>query len=434
MKRILLWLAGVTLGVALLLAAATGASFAFTTQGHLPAAAAQFGGTELTPNGWRWRAPLIGGRMDRIFSAPPTLAVQKLGVLYDAHPALTLPDWVSESHLTIENDAGQQVFAGPAAQYDGFLYPANGGYKAQLTLWRLAPGQDKAQFDPQAQGSLRPNPGLERPARPTGWYQYIFRFSVQASPVLELSAERVDQGGVIGLQLTGMAGDTAPTVETDLGRVDCVRCPGGWRGYIPAAYNAPAGAHTVRVTAGGEVMERTITVIPRDFGSAEVQPEPETPASAAEQFRSLVWPLYEQPARDKLWQGGFVCPAQDYMVLVDFGQVKLTNGTPGAKSNSTRLYTIPGEAARAPAAGVVVLAKELQLTGNTVVIDHGCGLRSYLYGLAAIHVTQGQTLEKGQAVGTLAEEMTLDIKLGNKSINPWPLFQTSGGLFWRQVP
>lgn len=182
MKRILLWLAGVALGVALLLAAATGASFAFTTQGHLPAAAAQFGGTELTPNGWRWRAPLIGGRMDRIFSAPPTLAVQKLGVLYDAHPSLTLPDWVSESHLTIENDAGQQVFAGPAAQYDGFLYPANGGYKAQLTLWRLAPGQDKAQFDPEAQGSLRPNPGLERPARPTGWYQYIFRFPSRPAP------------------------------------------------------------------------------------------------------------------------------------------------------------------------------------------------------------------------------------------------------------
>lgn len=84
------------------------------------------------------------------------------------------------------------------------------------------------------------------------------------------------------------------------------------------------------------------------------------------------------------------------MVLVDFGQVKLTNGTPGAKSNSTRLYTIPGEAARAPAAGVVVLAKELQLTGNTVVIDHGCGLRSYLYGLVAIHVTQGRPLKKGR--------------------------------------
>ena len=162
-------------------------------------------------------------------------------MLYDAHPALTLPDWVSESHLTIENDARQQVFAGPAAQYDGFLYPANGGYKAQLTLWRLAPGQDKSPVRPaRAQGSPRPNPGLG-PARPTGWYRYIFRFSVQASPVLELSAERVDQGGVIGLQLTGMAGDTAPTVETDLGRVDCALSRRMARLH-PGSLQRPAGS------------------------------------------------------------------------------------------------------------------------------------------------------------------------------------------------
>ena len=120
------------------------------------------------------------------------------------------------------------------------------------------------------------------------------------------------------------------------------------------------------------------------------------------------------------------------MVLVDFGQVKLENGVPGAKSNSTRLYTIPGEAVRAPADGVVVLAKDLDLTGSTVVIDHGCGLRSYLYGLGAISVAPGQTVTQGQAVGALGEELTMDFKLGSRSISPWPLFQTSGGLFWRQ--
>ena len=30
------------------------------------------------------------------------------------------------------------------------------------------------------------------------------------------------------------------------------------------------------------------------------------------------------------------------------------------------------------------------------------------------------------------EEMTMDFKLGSKSVNPWPLFQTSGGLFWKE--
>ena len=118
--------------------------------------------------------------------------------------------------------------------------------------------------------------------------------------------------------------------------------------------------------------------------------------------------------------------------LVDYGQVRVVNGRQGSRSNSTKLYTIPGEPCRAPANGVVVLAAELALTGNTVVIDHGCGMRSYLYGLQALSVSAGQTVEKGQAVGVLGEELTMDFKLGSKSVNPWLLFQTSGGLFWKE--
>jgi septal ring factor EnvC (AmiA/AmiB activator) len=121
-----------------------------------------------------------------------------------------------------------------------------------------------------------------------------------------------------------------------------------------------------------------------------------------------------------------------YVTLVDYGQVKEVNGERGSRSNSTKLYTIPGDAVRAPAAGRVVLAKNLALTGNTVVIDHGCGMRSYLYGLQTIDVSVGDTVERGQAVGAAGEELTMDFKLGSKSVNPWSLFQGSGGLFWRE--
>jgi len=79
-----------------------------------------------------------------------------------------------------------------------------------------------------------------------------------------------------------------------------------------------------------------------------------------------------------------------------------------------------------------VLARELALTGKTVVIDHGCGVRSYLYGLAELSVSAGQTVERGQAVGALGDELTMDFKLGSKSVDPEPLFKTSGGLFWRE--
>ena len=42
-------------------------------------------------------------------------------------------------------------------------------------------------------------------------------------------------------------------------------------------------------------------------------------------------------------------------------------------------------------------------------------------------------MEKGQAVGVLGTELTMDFKLGSKSVDPWRLFQTSGGLFWKEA-
>ena len=432
MKRFLLWVLSVALGVVLLLAAVMGVSYAFTTEGGCPDSTAQFGTETLDTNGLCWQVPLIGGKLDKVFASPSTFTVQKLGTLYDAHPALTLPDWAAYTSLTLQTASGQTVFTGTASEYESFLFPSNGEYKAELTVWRMSKGGTVLQFEGGSTGSLRRNLGLEKPAKPTGWYRYSFRFTLQASADIELSAERVEQGGIIGLRISGMTGDTAPTVETDLGNIQCVRAPDGWRAYIPAAYNASAGGHEITITINGETVSRSIIVLPKDFGTAEVEPEPAASDAANTQFRNAVWGLYEAPAREKLWQGGFVNPAESYTTLVDYGQVKVTKGQQGSRSNSTQLYTIPGEPCRAPADGVVVLAAELALTGNTVVIDHGCGMRSYLYGLQSFSVSAGQTVEKGQAVGVLGETLTMDFKLGSKSVNPWLLFQTSGGLFWKE--
>ena len=95
MKRFLLWVVGVILGVAVLLGAVMTVSYSFTGEGARPAADTQFGGQALEVNGSCWQVPLLGGVFDKVFTSPETLTVQKLGVLYDAHPALALPDWAS---------------------------------------------------------------------------------------------------------------------------------------------------------------------------------------------------------------------------------------------------------------------------------------------------------------------------------------------------
>ena len=343
MKRFLLWLVGVVLGVGVFLGAVMGVSYAFTTEGSCPDSAAQFGAEALESNGACWQVPLIGGQLDKVFASPATLTVQKLGILYTAHPALTLPDWSVYTTLTIRTASGETVFTGTASEYESFLFPANGEYKAELTVWRVPEGGTVMQFEGGSTGAVRRNLRLEKPAKPTGWYRYAFRFTLQASAEAELSAERVEQGGVVGLRISGMTGDAAPMVETDLGNVQCVRAPDGWRAYIPAAYNASSGGHEVNITVNGETVSRSIVVLPRDFGTVDAEPEPDASEAANTQFRNAVWGLYEAPAREKLWQGGFVNPVESYTTLVDYGQVRVVNGRQGSRSTSTKLYTIPGE-------------------------------------------------------------------------------------------
>ena len=335
MKRFLLWLVGVVLGVGVFLGAVMGVSYAFTTEGSCPDSAAQFGAEALERNGACWQVPLIGGQLDKVFASPATLTVQKLGILYTAHPALTLPDWSVYTTLTIRTASGETVFTGTASEYESFLFPANGEYKAELTVWRVPEGGTVMQFEGGSTGAVRRNLRLEKPAKPTGWYRYAFRFTLQASAEAELSAERVEQGGVVGLRISGMTGDAAPTVETDLGNVQCVRAPDGWRAYIPAAYNASSGGHEVNITVNGETVSRSIIVLPRDFGMVDAEPEPDASEAANTQFRNAVWGLYEAPAREKLWQGGFVNPVESYTTLVDYGQVRVVNGRQGSRSNST---------------------------------------------------------------------------------------------------
>lgn len=49
--------------------------------------------------------------------------------------------------------------------------------------------------------------------------------------------------------------------------------------------------------------------------------------------------------------------------------------------------------------GVVALAKFFGIYGNTVVIDHGCGLMTLYAHLSAINVKKGQSVARGEVVG-----------------------------------
>jgi murein DD-endopeptidase MepM/ murein hydrolase activator NlpD len=67
------------------------------------------------------------------------------------------------------------------------------------------------------------------------------------------------------------------------------------------------------------------------------------------------------------------------------------------------LRTTLGVPVMASAAGRVAYAGTLDIRGNHVVVDHGYGVFSGYSHLSTVHVTRGETIAKGQVIGTTGD-------------------------------
>lgn len=97
---------------------------------------------------------------------------------------------------------------------------------------------------------------------------------------------------------------------------------------------------------------------------------------------------------------GFDWPAEGWITGI-YGSQRILNGHPRAPHMGVDIASKTGTPIYAPAAGEVTLAEDMQLSGKTLFIDHGYGLRSDFMHLDKIHVKKGELVEKGQLVATM---------------------------------
>ncbi|WP_294497607.1 M23 family metallopeptidase [uncultured Gemmiger sp.] len=412
MKKLILWLLMVALFVALLLGGTVGAFYFMIDEDDLPEETATFGGVTLQNSGYEWDVPVFGGVVSRNFYQPATLSVQKLGDFGNTRPDFVLPDWVSASELTLTAPDGTTAFSGDAAGYADFTYTQNGTYTLSLTLRQQS---------------------TEKPAKPIGWYLYQASFTVNFNPEVTLSKQRASQGDVVALMLTGILGDGTPTTESNLGNIWFRSIEGGWMGYIAVPYNCPGGDHAIQVTCGDVSMEVVLTVTQTQYTTVPGTPSEPLPAGANEEYRNAIWPLYESSQEGKLWSGAFQHPCNG-SVLVPYGSVYMTNGARDGQATGLTYAAPAGSDVYSPQAGVVVYAGNLALSGGTVVVDHGCGVKSYLFGLGEVTAQRGQTVAKGDVLGKTSDTDNLiyEIRIGNKSVDPAKAIAGQSGLQWRE--
>lgn len=136
-------------------------------------------------------------------------------------------------------------------------------------------------------------------------------------------------------------------------------------------------------------------------------------AFTAEAFEELEKAIADATASTSptlLWDGKFVYPDAANKGTVGTGMAHFgTNRTVRALHQESYIHTgidiamTAGENVLAANNGTVVFAGPLTLTGNTVIIDHGCSVFTYYYHLNSLNVAVGDSVSKSGVIGTAGQ-------------------------------
>jgi len=132
--------------------------------------------------------------------------------------------------------------------------------------------------------------------------------------------------------------------------------------------------------------------------NVRLSPDVEALRSAPEEIQ-LLTTFRNEVSDDRFWQDP-LAPPVDGCVTSPFGVKRMHNGKPtGEFHGGVDQRTPAGEEIRAIADGKIIFAKQFNVLGNAVGIDHGQGLGSMYLHMSKLAVADGALVKKGDALG-----------------------------------
>ncbi|MDR0874704.1 MAG: M23 family metallopeptidase [Clostridiales Family XIII bacterium] len=420
------------------------------------------------------RVPVLGGLLHKDFTfhlpdgaagdagnaatAPGAVSLGEVGLapysLTYEFPSDALGDGIDYDHfLTLAGGvpltSGAEVDSSQSAGENGaYRITLPGDYEITV-IGRVAdPGTDS---------------GAPSKAVTTGTITYRASFSVTMPPPLfKAGRAELQQGDIYTLSLRNVPEGVIPTLETELGPATFAKvAPGAidetfetvpgltnWLAEIPISNHRAPGTYAVKATAGDQLYEESVTVSLYDYDFQNLIIDTSVPSvaeaitgKAVAEFREKVGKLMPLITDEIYWQGYFEMPVDlgnKWFISTRFGEIRITNGDQGTRRSHYGMdFAVPtGTPVRAGNTGKVLLAEDLLNTGNTVVIDHGGGLKSYYYHMSALHTETGAMVTKGDLIGEVGSEgystgphLHYEMRIGDQAISPSMLFDPTAGLY-----
>lgn len=227
-------------------------------------------------------------------------------------------------------------------------------------------------------------------------------------PELLVSTNEVFQAGALLVSITGdVSGGQVSFLDKNF---PLSRGSQSQFTFIPIDIEDPPGTFTltayVNLRNGTKgTLTDTVTILANEWTVDYLEFEPEQEnlldPAVSEAELAMLQGIYRLVTPIKLWDGLWQLPVQGGLTS-RFGEQRSYAGEePSGHHTGTDLSALEGTPVIATNNGRVVLARELQVRGNMVIIDHGGGLYSGYAHLATIGVAEGQEVVAGEEIATV---------------------------------
>ena len=389
------------------------------TPDMLPQIRVTFAGQEVAPSSYQWKVPVVGKAIRRTYaetlsSAPATLAQP----VEQTSPDFTVSPDSYRSELTVTDSEDAVVFEGDVETFANFQFTENGEYTAELTLY-----SDESP--------------VAGDAAVIGSETWQLSFKVEVRPTVHLFATSVQQGGVAAVTVSDTVDGRPPQIQTTLKNAGFAKAGTGWVCYLPIPWDHAAGTQQLVVTMGDyrETLEFEVQAAKWNYKDYSSTSQFVTPYIGQNDIPAELQNVLGQKVTPAAWaESNFVQPLLNTLdVELYYGMTeyagrsrsqRASNSGGGRTATNMVLSTTWGELLIAPANGTVALAKDLgEGFGNTLVIDHGAGVRSIFYHLQQIDVKAGDQLKQGQSVATCGSTLVAEMRIGTVPIDPRPVWR-----------
>lgn len=212
-------------------------------------------------------------------------------------------------------------------------------------------------------------------------------------------------GGVAVIDL-GPANQAAPTARWGDQGLAVVKEQGRWFALLGIPLDTLPGELEIRVSKAGITEPKTIAIGIRNYpeqrltikDKRKVEPSPEDLAriEREQKITEVVKKRFSEPPPDTALDQPSPGPLSSR-----FGLRRIFNGQPRNPHAGLDVAAGSGTPVHAPSDAVVANTGDYFFNGNTVFLDHGQGLITAYMHLTRIDVRPGQTIRRGEQLGTI---------------------------------